>query len=102
MAILDVLERWLNHPSSAIGPARSHGVVVPHDTNTTTITVGGVDKAVRPRALYFKAAGNVAIEDEEGTVVTYAVTAGQVLDISPHVVMLTGTTVAAGNIIGWW
>lgn len=104
MALLDLFERYLNHPVALLSTAKRHGTVVPDDSDPVTVSVGAVpsNKQIRPRALYFKAAGNVVIVDDEGTSITYAVSIGQVLDVSPYQVKATGTTVAAGNIIGWW
>lgn len=52
-----------------------------------------------PRALYFKAAGNVAISGDDGVSVTIPVVAAQRLDVRPTRVLATGTTVTATNII---
>lgn len=85
-----------------LSSATKHGVVVPSDVDPVTVTVAGVNRQIRPRALFFKGAGDVSITDDEGTTVVYTVVAGQILDIRPRMVNSTATTVAAGSIIGWW
>lgn len=71
-------------------PAVSHFMVVPSDA---------ADLSVRPRALYVNAAGTVALQDREGTVVSYDVVAGAVLSIRPLRVLSTGTT---AQLIAWY
>jgi hypothetical protein len=65
-------------------------VVVPSNT---------VDLPTVPRALFFKAAGNVVLSGSDGVDITLAVTAGQRLDLRPTRIKATGTTVTATNII---
>jgi hypothetical protein len=65
-------------------------VVVPSDA---------ADLAKKPKALYFGAAGDVALEGDDGVAATFTVIAGQTLNVRPSRVLATGTTVAAGKII---
>lgn len=67
-----------------------HLVVTPSDT------VG----FAYPTSILVMAAGNVAVADEDGTVVTYlSVPAWTVLPVTVSKVMATNTTVAAGNLV---
>lgn len=59
----------------------------------------GADIPIRPRALRIGGNGNIAIRDEVGTDITYAVLAGDILPFSPVRVLSTGTT--ATPIYGW-
>ena len=52
----------------------------------------------RPRALWCQTAGDVAIEDRDGTVLTYTVAAGQILPFRAAKVRATGTT---ATVFGW-
>ena len=69
-------------------PANRHFAITPADA----------DLAVRPRAIYVSADGNVVIRDEEGTDITYAVVAGQILPI--RAVQVRAATTA--TVIGWY
>lgn len=71
-------------------PAQSHFAVTPSDST---------DLASVPSALYIGAAGNIAIRDAGGADVTYAVQAGQRLDVAAKRVLATGTT--ATGIVAW-
>lgn len=71
-------------------PATNHFAIVPND---------GADLPQIPRAIYVQAAGNLVLRDAAGVTITYAVTAGQVLDFRAVRVMATGTTAIA---IGWF
>ena len=81
------------HQRGLDSPANRHRSITPSDT---------VDLAVsgeRPRVLYCTVAGNVALRDDLGTTITYALIAGQILPFSPQRVMATGTT---ATVVGWW
>jgi hypothetical protein len=52
--------------------------------------------------VYVRTAGSVAIEDRSGEVVVYALEAGQFAPVVARRVLDTGTTVAAGDVIGLW
>jgi hypothetical protein len=65
-------------------------VVVPSDV---------ADLPTIPKALFFKAAGNVVLRGSDGVEITLAVTVNQRLDLRPTRVKATGTTVTATNII---
>ncbi|MCL4068994.1 hypothetical protein M3484_20770 [Pseudomonas sp. GX19020] len=82
-----------SHAVGRTAPGMRHRTITPSDT---------VDLAVsgeRPRVIICTAAGNVSIRDDAGTVITYALSAGQILLFSPCRVMATGTT---GTVVGWW
>lgn len=93
MAIKTLFSRWYNNAVAWIGPARYHAVITPSDTT---------DLPTQPRAIVALVAGNIALQDEAGTSVTYPVNAGDRLDFAATRVLATGTSVTAGNIIGWW
>lgn len=57
-----------------------------------TITPNDSTSTEGIRSLYIQASGNVALEDKQGTQVTFAVTVGQVLPVQPSKVLATGTT----------
>ena len=71
-------------------PAVAHFEVTPDDqTNLPT----------RPRALFANTGGAVVLQDQQGNVVTYQVSAGTVLSIRPVRVLATGTT---AQLIAWY
>ncbi|WP_281954819.1 spike base protein, RCAP_Rcc01079 family [Pseudophaeobacter arcticus] len=74
---------------SLTSPATEHFAVVPAD---------GVNLPVRPRVLRVLTSGDVAIRDVNGVVITYAVSAGETLQISAVGVEATGTT---ATVAGW-
>lgn len=74
---------------SLTSPATEHFAVVPAD---------GVDLPLRPRVLRVLTSGDVAIRDVNGVVITYAVSAGETLQISAVGVEATGTT---ATVAGW-
>lgn len=71
-------------------PAVTHYVVVPSD---------GADLPVRPRALFVRVGGTAALQDKDGTVISYDLTAGAVLSIRPVRVLATGTT---AQLVAWY
>ena len=71
-------------------PAVSHFIVIPDDLT---------DLPTRPRALYANSGGAVVLQDQQGNVVTYQVSAGTVLSIRPVRVLATGTT---AQLIAWY
>ena len=71
-------------------PAVSHYAVAPSD---------GADLPVRPRALFVNVAGTAALQDKNGTVVSYDLAAGAVLSIRPVRVLATGTT---AQLVAWY
>lgn len=71
-------------------PAVSHYAIVPSD---------GADLPVRPRALFVNVAGTAALQDKNGTVVSYDLAVGAVLSIRPVRVMATGTT---AQLVAWY
>lgn len=52
--------------------------------------------------IYVKSAGDVAIEDRSGVVVTYTLEAGTYAPVVATRVLATGTTVVGGDIVGLW
>ena len=80
-----------NYERNDSGCSNNHADVTPSDT---------ISFEKIPRALRIGVAGNVTIEDKDGTSVTYAVASGEVLSFSPTRVMATGTT--ATGIVAWW
>lgn len=71
------------------GPATRHYTITPSDT---------VDLPRRPRILYCMAAGNVAVQDAYGTVITYAMEPKERLEFRGTRIRATGTTAV---VIGW-
>ena len=70
-------------------PADTHFEITPSDSS---------DVPVRPRALYCRSAGDVALQDGSGQVLTYTVAAGEVLLFRAARVLATGTT---ATVYGW-
>jgi hypothetical protein len=79
-------DSFLQVPKSMESPATRHYAITPSDT---------VDIPQRPRMIYILTTGNIAIRDELGTVLTYPVTAGQVMQFRGTRVMATNTTATA-------
>lgn len=75
--------------AEAVTPARTHFAITPSDT---------VKLPDQPKAIYCQAAGNAAIVDENGSELTYALTAGQILPLRATQVKSTGTT---ATLFGW-
>lgn len=71
-------------------PAAHHMTIAPQD---------GVDLPVRPRVLRVLISGELSLRDEDGTVITYPVTAGETIGFSPVGVEATGTT---ATVAGWY
>lgn len=71
-------------------PGMRHFTITPNNS---------VDIPIRPRAIRAGGDGNIAIRDEVGTDITYAVVAGDILPFSPVRILATGTT--ATPIVGW-
>jgi hypothetical protein len=70
-------------------PARRHAPITPHNTNP-------VDPL--PRAIKCISDGDAVIEDVDGTVVTYPMTAGEELPFRAYIVRTT--TIA--TLVAWW
>ncbi|MDO6588954.1 hypothetical protein DS901_13785 [Loktanella sp. D2R18] len=71
-------------------PAVSHFPISPDDA---------ADLPVRPRAIFVNAGGTAVLQDKDGVVVSYDLTAGAVLSIRPLRVLATGTT---AQLIAWY
>jgi hypothetical protein len=74
---------------SITAPAVQHFNIVPAD---------GIDLPMRPRVLRVLTSGDIAIRDDQGVVITYAVSAGETLQFSAVGVESTGTT---ATVVGW-
>jgi hypothetical protein len=72
---------------NVFGPATRH----------YAITAADSDLAVRPRALYVLTDGDLVLRDEQGTDITYPVTAGSVLTIRAIQVRAASTA----TVVGW-
>lgn len=70
--------------------------------NQVAVTFSDTVPLPQMAPIYCNAAGNVAAVDKNGTVILYAVTAGQFLPIMPVRVNLTNTSVAAGTLVQVW
>jgi hypothetical protein len=79
---------YSNHTMGLESPAYRHFSITPGDS----------DLAVRPRALYVNADGNLVVRDIGGVDVTYAVVKGQILPI--RAVQVRAATTA--TVIGWY
>ncbi|HVG48066.1 MAG TPA: hypothetical protein VM899_08025 [Rubellimicrobium sp.] len=77
------IDNFESHQRGLESPADRHQAVTPSDSSP-------VDP--RPRALYCQTAGDVVLEDRQGTLLTYAVQPGQVLPFRAAKVRATGTT----------
>ena len=82
-------DHFESHQRGLDSPADRHGAIAPSDTAPV---------APRPRALYCQTAGELALEDREGTVLSYTVQPGQVLPFRAAKVRATGTT---ATVYGW-
>lgn len=82
-------DNFQSHQRSLESPGDRHQLVVPSDTAPVK---------PRPRALWCHQDGEVAVEDRDGTVLTYRLVAGQVLPFRAVKVRATGTT---ATVYGW-
>jgi hypothetical protein len=82
-------DNFKSHQRSLESPGDRHKRIVPSDTAVVV---------PRPRALWCEVEGTVAIEDRDGTVLTYTLMAGQVLPFRAVRVRATGTT---ATVYGW-
>lgn len=82
-------DNFASHGSGISGPADIHRAITPSDS---------VAVDPKPRALYCQTDGNISIEDRLGTVLPYAVKAGQVLPFRGTKIRATGTT---ATVYGW-
>lgn len=75
-------------------PAHRHAVVTPDNDN---------DLPELSRGLFVGAIGDVAVQDSEGAAVTYTIAAVPfIIPLLVKRVLVTGTTVTAGNLIRMW
>jgi hypothetical protein len=82
-------DNFASHATGLTSPASIHRTITPNN---------GIDLPFRPRALKALTAGNVAVRDAAGTIITYPVVAGEVLDFRATGVESTGTT---ATVVGW-
>jgi hypothetical protein len=82
-------DSFQGHQRSLEGPGDRHQAITPSDSATLS---------PRPRALFCQAAGEVAVEDRQGVVLTYTLAAGQILPFRAVRVRATGTT---ATVFGW-
>lgn len=78
------------HARGLESPATRQALIAPDDA---------ADLPVRPRVLYCQAEGTARLRDEAGVEITYTLSAGQILPLSPLRVLATGTS---ATLIGWW
>ena len=79
-----------NHATKLESPGTRHFPIVPSDTQFL---------AVPPRAIYVNVSGAAALEDGDGVVIIYNLTAGQIMPFRWVRVRQTGTNAA---LIGWY
>ncbi len=82
-------DNFMTHQRGLDSPGDRHQAITPSDSDIVI---------PRPRALWCQTAGNVAIEDASGNVLTYTVNAGQLLPFRAVRVRATGTT---ATVYGW-
>ncbi len=81
-------DRYTNERQTLEAPASRHYAITP----------ANADLAWRPRALMVTATGDVVIQDEAGTVVTYAAVPAYTLLPIRAMQVRTGTT---ATVVGW-
>ena len=82
-------DQFASHSSALDSPAAAHFTITPSND---------ADLAIRPRALFCTAAGNVAVRIG-GVDITYPVVAGDILPLRAERVLATGTT---ATVVGWY
>lgn len=84
------IEPFKNHMWGPESPATHHMTITPQN---------GIDLPVRPRVLRVLTSGDLSLRDEAGTVITYAVEAGETIGFSAVGVEADGTT---ATVAGWY
>lgn len=84
------IDPFTSHRRGLESPATHHLDITPQN---------GVDLPVRPRVLRVLASGDLSLRDEAGTVITYSVTAGEIIGFSAVGVEADGTT---ATVAGWY
>lgn len=64
-----------------------------YPTTHVTITPSDANDLVRPMIIHCGGAGNIVVQDKNGTQITYALAAGDKVPVLCHRVLATGTTV---------
>lgn len=82
-------DRFATYSKGLNSPGSCHWLITPSDIDPL---------ARKPRAIYCAADGIVVVVDEEGSELSYALSAGQVLDFRPALIRATGTT---ATVYGW-
>lgn len=80
---------FASHQRSLTSPATRHFAITPAD---------GVDLPLRPRVLRVLSTGSLVLRDAEDVILSYEVSAGDMLMISPKGVEASGTT---AQVAGW-
>ncbi len=80
---------FASHQRSLTSPATRHFAITPAD---------GVDLPLRPRVLRVLAAGTLVLRDSEDDILSYQVSAGDMVLFSPKGVEASGTT---ATVVGW-
>ncbi|WP_210527341.1 spike base protein, RCAP_Rcc01079 family [Rubellimicrobium arenae] len=82
-------DNFSHHQRGLESPGDRHQPITPSDTLAVS---------PRPRALWCQTSGDLVIEDCDGTQLSYAVTAGQILPFRAARILATGTT---ATVYGW-
>ena len=83
------MDEFQSFTKGLTSPATKHFLIVPDDN---------ADLPILPRAIYCEAEGTIAIQDSEGTTLSYTLGSGERLDFRGVRVMSAGTT---GTFYGW-
>lgn len=83
------MDEFKSFSKGLTSPATKHFAIVPDN---------GADLPILPRVIYCESDGTVVIRDEDGSDLSYTMTAGDRLDFRGVRVMSTGTT---GLFYGW-
>lgn len=84
------IDPFTTHSRGLESPATHHLAITPQD---------GVDLPVRPRVLRVLTTGDLTLRDAAGTIITYAVTAGEMVGFSAVGVESSGTS---ATVVGWY
>ncbi|KIC11154.1 hypothetical protein RA19_07290 [Leisingera sp. ANG-M1] len=84
------IDPFAHHRRGLESPVTHHLAITPQD---------GVDLPVKPRVLRVLTSGDLVLRDEAGTIISYAVEAGEVLGFSVVGVEASGTT---ATVAGWY
>jgi hypothetical protein len=82
---------------SDVFSAQSKGLTSPGDRHYT-VAASSTPLDPKPRGLYVSVSGNVVMEDDQGTSITYPVAAGTVLPFRPYKV----TALGGATLVAWY